>query len=372
MSKRNQEDEGDRGLISTVSKRRKVGREGEDGRRLYPTTAARTFSHDDYTVGWICALPLEMAAARAMLDDIHADSAMPPNDHNAYTLGRIGAHNVVVACLPAGVYGTTSAATVATQMLSSFGSIRFGLMVGIGGGVPSKEADIRLGDIVVSKPTGSFGGVVQYDYGKTIMENRFERTGVLNKPPQLLLTAITKLQADHRLKPSRIPDFLSEMVAKYPTMVSEFTYRDQRLDRLFEAEYEHESEDACDNCNGSRLVARTTRDGYDPLIHYGLIASGNQVMKHGRTRDRLARELGILCFEMEAAGLMDSFPCLVIRGICDYADSHKNKQWQEYAAATAAAYAKELLSVIPASQVDKIQTVARAELEAGKSLLSDL
>ncbi|KAL2012539.1 hypothetical protein VTN00DRAFT_64 [Thermoascus crustaceus] len=74
-------------------------------------------------------------------------------------------------------------------------------------------------------------------------------------------------------------------------------------------------------------------------------------MKHGRTRDKLAQELGILCFEMEAAGLMDNFPCLVIRGICDYADSHKNKIWQEYAAATAAAYAKELLSVIHTNQI---------------------
>ena len=66
-------------------------------------------------------------------------------------------------------------------------------------------------------------------------------------------------------------------------------------------------------------------------------------MRHGATRDRLRRELDVLCFEMEAAGLMDSFLCLVIRGGCHYADSHKNKRWQAYAAATAAAYAKGLL-----------------------------
>lgn len=69
------------------------------------------------------------------------------------------------------------------------------------------------------------------------------------------------------------------------------------------------------------------------------------------TRDRLAEELGVLCFEMEAAGLMDNFPCLVIRGICDYADSHKNKDWQGYAAATAAGYTKDLLSVISVAQI---------------------
>ena len=67
-------------------------------------------------------------------------------------------------------------------MLSSFESIRVGLVVGVGGGVPSAERDIQLGYVVVSKPGGTFGGVVQYDRGKT-MEDKFERTGSLNKPP---------------------------------------------------------------------------------------------------------------------------------------------------------------------------------------------
>src|ERR1700709_746877 len=80
-------------------------------------------------------------------------------------------------------------------------------------------------------------------------------------------------------------------------------------------------------------------------------------MKNSIVRDDLSERSGILCFEMEAAGLMDHFPCLVVRGICDYADSHKNKQWQEYAAATAAAYAKEILSVIPRTQITKTPTV---------------
>jgi hypothetical protein len=63
---------------------------------------------------------------------------------------------------------------------------------------------------------------------------------------------------------------------------------------------------------------------------------------------------------MEAAGLMDNFPCLVIRGICDYSDTHKKKNWQPYAAATAAAYAKELLGVIAPVQVDKTPIAADA------------
>src|SRR5467141_146475 len=317
----------------------------------------RCLRHRDYAVAWVCALPLEMAAAKSMLDEIHPDLPTSSNDQNTYILGKIRAHNVVIACLPSGVYGTTSAAAVANQMLFTFRAIRFGLMVGIGGGAPTKEADIRLGDVVVSKPTGHFGGVVQYDFGKTVGQGVFERTGMLNKPPQILLTAIARLQADQMMETSRIPDFLSEMIATYPGMRTDFTYRGQEQDRLFDATFDHhELQNTCDTCNISRLVTRPIRDKHDPVIHYGLIASGNKVIKHGGTRDKLGQELGILCFEMEAAGLMDNFPCLVVRGICDYADSHKNKQWQGYAAATAAAYAKELLSVIHPNQVEETPT----------------
>jgi nucleoside phosphorylase len=71
-------------------------------------------------------------------------------DANLYTLGCIGRHNVVLSCLSAGQIGPQSAANVATRMKAKFTSIRFGLMVGIGGGVPSSERDIRLGDVVVS------------------------------------------------------------------------------------------------------------------------------------------------------------------------------------------------------------------------------
>lgn len=319
-------------------------------------TPMRKFSHNDYTIAWICALPPEIAAAEAMMDERHSSLPTNPNDDNTYILGRIHDHNIIIACLPSGIYGTTSAATSAAQIQFTFRSIRCGLMVGIGGGVPSKKADIRLGDVVVSKPMGGFGGVVQYDYGKAVSGNRFEHTGVLNKPPPVLLTAISRLQAAHMSRASQISNLLSETISRNPTMRDRFTYRGARQDLLFDSEYDHrESENTCDKCDTSRLVARSTRPGHDPVIHYGLIASGNQVVKRGRTRDELAREIDILCFEMEAAGLMDNFPCLVIRGICDYADSHKNKQWQEYAAATAAAYAKELLSVIPAKQITDTQ-----------------
>ncbi|KAK6502024.1 hypothetical protein TWF481_009842 [Arthrobotrys musiformis] len=330
----------------------------------------------EYTIGWICALPIEMAAARLMLDKDHGRSPQYQNqaDHNIYHLGSIGEHNIAVACLPAGVYGQTSATTVAVQMLSTFESIRFGLMVGIGGGIPSRAHDIRLGDIVVSQPRGNFGGVIQYDVGKnlpptettgvgkTVQGGELRRIGSLNKPPLVLLNAIGYLQAEHELEGSRVPQILSEKLGpKSDSVRTQYSYQGAENDDLYVAGYKHqegEDNEFCELCEGSSRVVRRNRAATDPVIHYGNIASGNQVVKHAMTRDQIGKDLGAICFEMEAAGLMDNFPCLVIRGICDYADSHKNKRWQRCAAANAAAYAKELLDIIPASQVDPTPRIA--------------
>jgi nucleoside phosphorylase len=140
-------------------------------------------THSDYRIGWICALSLELAAAEAMLDRVHEPLPNRVEDHNTYVLGSIGNHNIVIACLPSGVYGTTSATAAAIYMRNSFPSLRFCLMVGIAGGAPTPKADIRLGDVVVSKPTPGNGGVMQYDYGKSLM-GEFRVTGSLDKPPQ--------------------------------------------------------------------------------------------------------------------------------------------------------------------------------------------
>ena len=314
--------------------------------------------HGDYTVGWICALPTELAAAVAMLDERHNALLQDPHDHNNYTLGRIGVHNVAIACLPSGVTGITSAAIVASHIRSTFPSIRFGLMVGVGGGAPSAKNDIRLGDVVISKPDGTSGGVIQYDFGKTVQEGRFVRTGSLNRPPTVLLGAVNTLQAKHLMEEPEHTRHLSEMAVRYPRMQAAGTYPGGQYDQLFQAESIHqEDDDTCTNCNQVDTVSRSIRSDSVPGVHYGLIASGNQVMRDGVTREKLRQELNVLCFEMEAAGLMDDFPCLVIRGICDYADTHKNKRWQPYAAAVAAAYAKELLCVIPANQVVRTRPI---------------
>jgi nucleoside phosphorylase len=287
----------------------------------------------------------------AMLDgESHSRLKKEDGDDNDYTLGQIGAHNVVIACLPAGLIGNGPAAIIANNMRRSF-PIRFGLMVGVGGGVPSKKDDIRLGDVVVSQPTGTHGGVVQWDFGKTGKGGIFQRTGSLDKPPLVLLHALQSMKEREITDGIDLEASLSLMVQNKPRMSETYRYQGADHDQLFEATYDHKGDEACDECDPKSIVRRGPRSDSTPKIHYGNIASGNKVIKDGTTRDEIAKKEGVICFEMEAAGLMDSFRCLVIRGICDYADSHKNKIWQPYAAATAAAYAKELLSIIPPQEI---------------------
>lgn len=309
-------------------------------------------------MGWVCALPSEYSAARALLDEEHQTHPSVRNDSNLYTLGGIGEHNVVVACLPKGQMGTVSAADVALQMKSTYTSIRFDLMVGIGGGVPGK-ADIRLGDVVISAPSQGNGGVVQYDFGSATPTG-FKSKGFLNAPPKLLLNAVSLLESNHAIGRGKLLEYLSSL-----EHLPEFARKPAEQDILYQANYNHTGGDSCEQCSEDEIVKRTPRQ--EVVIHYGTIASGNQVIRDGATRDRVSDAFGgVLCFEMEAAGLMNSFPCLVIRGICDYADSHKHKRWQGYAAGTAASCAKEVLSVIPPADVAKTRTVDEI-IDAGRS-----
>jgi nucleoside phosphorylase len=311
-----------------------------------------THRKEDYQIGIICALHTEAAAMIAMLDESHPTLSPQNDDPNDYTLGRIGIHNLVIACLPAGIIGNTPATTVASNMKRSF-PIKIGLMVGIGGGVPSKKIDIRLGDITVSQPTGSHGGVLQWDYGKTEQRGEFRHSGTLDKPPVALLNALQSLKIYDINKGIHLEEALTTMVTNNPRMVEELGYEYQGIeeDQLFQSAYDHSAGDTCEDCELDQVVKRKPRKNTIPRVFYGNIASGNQVIKHGTTRDQIAKEKGVICFETEAAGLMDNFPCLVIRGICDYADSHKNKIWQPYAAATAAAFARVFLSFVKKQEV---------------------
>lgn len=199
--------------------------------------------HNAFEVGWICALSTEFVAACELLDEEYDVQDLDyRHDENTYTFGRIGQHKVVISCLPKGRYGLTSAASVARDMLRSFPTIRFGLMVGIGGGAPSKRHDIRLGDIVVGCPTDTSGGVINYQYGKTVQKGRFVRTGSLAPPPRVLLSALNNLIARHERRGHMIQNTVARIVSN-PRLTAKYRSLGRRHDYLFSSRYLHQNDE---------------------------------------------------------------------------------------------------------------------------------
>jgi nucleoside phosphorylase len=231
-------------------------------------TTTRLF-HEDHDIGWVCALPLELAAAKAMLAHEHESLPQPSTDPNTYTLGTISNHNIVIACLPSGVYGTTSAAMVLAKMHSTFPYLKFVVMVGIGGGVPNRGADVRLGDVVVSLPSKASAGVVQYDFGKALPDGRFERTAWLNKPPSVLLNAISQVRSTGMVAETDLDGAVSNTLSQKENLRQQGFARPEN-DWLFAAEYMHPSTNTdCSACDRRRLVSRAERSSPQPRVHYG-------------------------------------------------------------------------------------------------------
>ncbi|CBF73917.1 hypothetical protein AN8115.2 [Aspergillus nidulans FGSC A4] len=299
---------------------------------------------EDYRVACITVIPAEYAAFEQMFDHTHGQPiGIDRGDLNHYEYGDVAGHNVVLCA--AARPGTNNAAITATEVRRTFHNLKFGLLVGIGGGVPNGSCDIRLGDVVVAASDGTSNGITHHDHGKQLSDAFI----LLNYPvvtPRVLEGVICAVRASDILDASAIPQIISAVTKKYP----KFQRPDNEHDLLFKAAYEHIAGNFdCDECAKEQLEDRAPRESLVPHVHYGPIASGNQVVKSAEKREFLRQSYGVYCIEMEAAGVMPTLPSLVIRGISDYADSHKNDRWQNYAALAAAAYAKDLLTRISPS-----------------------
>lgn len=291
-----------------------------------------------------------------MVDEEHGEPQTPPAaaDNNSYILGSMGKFKVVVACLPMHQLGAFSAAAVAKEMLFRFPRIRVGMLVGIGAGIPNddNDPDIRLGDVVISSSPES-GGVVVYNFGKKLADGSFQSLSVLSRPPRSLGSALGKLKAEHEMQENKVVHYIEKMLEGCPVMrKKKNSHPGLSADRLFQPDYLHVSGKTCAKCDTSMQVEREERLDENPVIHYGTIASGSAVIKDALTRDEIRDKHGAICLEMEAAGLMNNFPCIVICGISNYADSHKNDHWQPFAAAAAAACAKEFLEHVQPKAID--------------------
>jgi nucleoside phosphorylase len=311
----------------------------------------------DYHVAWICPVAdIELLPARLMLDEEHP---APPYDthydENTYICGTINGHTIVVATLPQGETGNVNAGRLTGFMFKTFPNIRMAVLVGIGGGIPravtpkDSLADIHLGDVVVGWPGDGKPACVYHDYGRAKV-GEFEMVGTMQNPDWRLRSALSMLISDHKMGRTKFHDQLARLQG-----YTEFAHPGLEHDQLFKADYCHTggSGSNCTTCDPNETIERSLRTEEDKgkfIFHQGRIATGNAVIKDGEQRDRIgARCHGALCVEMEAAGIDVNRQCLVIRGISDYADSHKSDMWQLHAAGRAAAFARELICKVPSS-----------------------
>ncbi|KAH7014827.1 hypothetical protein EDB80DRAFT_636630 [Ilyonectria destructans] len=356
-----------------------------DTHRSFNSKPVPPASRNDFEIAIVCALPLEYNAVTLLIDQFWDQDRDPygraVGDENIYTTGRIANHDVVLVLLPN--IGKVSAASAAASLRSSYPALKLVLLTGVCGGVPnSSDEELLLGDVVISKT------VIQYDHGRrypdgfAIKDTTDSSIGRPTKNIRNLVTIFETDRARERLE-ERAAHFLQQLQDKSSGRPrrANYSYPGADNDRLFEASFRHmhhllpkclcanchQSSDpvcedsrklSCDElgCDHSFLVPRDrlkanqqlerdglTKEAQAPSIFVGAVGSGDMVLKSGEDRDSIAKHHKILAFEMEGAGVWDEIPSIVVKGICDYADSHKNKNWQAFAAATAASVAKAVL-----------------------------
>ncbi|KAH8723879.1 kinesin light chain, partial [Phaeosphaeriaceae sp. PMI808] len=304
----------------------------------------------DYHVAWVCPLAdVELLPARLMLDEEHPTPPYDTHyDENTYICGTINGHAVVVATCPPGGTGNVNAGRLTGPMFKTFPNIRMAVLVGIGGAIPrltpSEDPldDIHLGDVVVGWPGDGKPACVYHDQGRSKVDGHFELVGTMQNPDWRLLQALGILASDQEIGKTTFADQLRRL-QKNKKFALKFARPSLERDRLFKATYHHIGDygSDCAACDYKQLVQRHQRsadDAHELVFHRGRIATGNAVIQDGELRDEIgARCDGALCVEMEAAGVDINRRCLVIRGISDYADSHKADIWKPYAAGNAAA-----------------------------------
>ena len=309
---------------------------------------ATPLNHDDYTIAWIAVLPIEAEAALGMLDKHHLGHfETVRGDDYIYMGGEINGHNVVVATWPAGQnYGVGAAAALVNQVKARFANIWFALLVGVAAGLPHLTADdplrrrdIRLGDVLVCVPDKANSGIVHYDLGRDT-EMGFLLNGRQAETPAIVRAAIGHIRLTNK-KPYKQGNEFARCLGTMLQADEDGTFRrpSQDTDQLFTS--------SVDAVAPPTPVVRAPRDETEPTrVWYGNIGSGNSMMRNARRRDELRDTHDLIGLEMEAAGVMNTLPTGVVRGVCDYGDGQKSKEWQPYAAAVAAVYAKGILLTI--------------------------
>lgn len=293
----------------------------------------RMDNYSDIKIGIITALPKECAAMKMMMHEVKECFFDDRGAGHRFFVGKLKSANGKKHRIALGLcgMGNNKAAIRATNMLNHFKSIDSIIMTGIAGGIPSFQNDgkqIRLGDIVVSD------GVTQYDFVKETLESINIRSNSA-KPSAQLLEAVDVMKIHEYENVYPWHEYLDKFSSN-----PQFIKPEEDTDKLYDLE-----DNLCEHPFDS------TRTEY-PKVFMGGIASANNLLKNPQKRNMLKDSYGVLAVEMEASGIADAtwnydIGYLVIRGICDYCDKHKNDVWQEYAALVAAAYTRSLIEELP-------------------------
>lgn len=341
---------------------------------------------EDFHVAVICALSIEYDAVALLFDQFWGEDdelyGRAHGDTNTYITGRIGNHNVVLALLP--ITSTGTGAGAVSIFRSSYSGIKIAFLVGICSGVPSAgQGEMLLGDVVIGKT------VIQHDFGKQYPGGFITKDpgdDTISSPTKSIRSLIRIFETELgrkrlRQKASKYLKDIQDTATKEEYRQN-YQYPGAAEDKLFAASYRHkhrglqtyncscneELDGFCNeagsascvelHCDEGQLITRIRLElkksmeqdyGQCPEIFIGCVASGDTVMNSGEERDRIAKQINrnIIAFDIGGAGVWDEMPCIIVKGICDYGDGHRNQRWRPFAAATAASVLKAMLGRYP-------------------------
>ncbi|KAL3479405.1 nucleoside phosphorylase domain-containing protein [Aspergillus californicus] len=329
-----------------------------------------------FEIALFCVLKVERDALETSLDEEYEKDGFSygkaADDPNSYTTGRFGNHHIVLVYLPEmGNIGSTAAAA---GIKRTFPEIKLALVVGICGVTPytpgESKQEILLGDVMISTAVVKASAGRQYSDGLVL---RTKTEEILGRAPVEIRAFLQRLQGASAF------GRLEQKTAKYGMGILESldahgAYPGPSNDKLYPSDYRHKHQDlsVCEicarcqhsadevcqaalqspceelSCDETLLLPRgRLRDARaerrQPSIWFGRFASAEFVLRSGSHRDRLTEGDSVIAFEMEGAGIWDYLPTILVKGASDYADSHKNKSWQQYSAIVAAGCAKAIV-----------------------------
>ncbi|KAL4751787.1 hypothetical protein BDW72DRAFT_87476 [Aspergillus terricola var. indicus] len=353
---------------------------------------------DEFEIAVFTVLKAERDAIEAALDEEYECDGFAysraPSDINTYTVGRLGYHHVVLVYLPS--MGSIGSAAAAATIKTTFPGIKLALVVGVCGVNPYLADDgggeVILGDVLIST------AVVKINSGRQYPDRLVVRTEIedmLGRAPTMIRGFLNKLQgvrAHGRLK-DKTTRYVNAIVKG---LGGRGAYPGADQDKLFSSRYRHKHQDpkkcsicarctepshgvcdgvrvsSCGNlgCDDGHLVRRRrledakrlqlvgsssggaarTGDPLQPCVWFGRFACSEFVLSNEVHRDQLARDEKVVAFETEGAGIWEHLPTIIIKGAWNYADSHNDGSWQQYAAITAAACTKAVVEEWRTSQ----------------------